>query len=57
MHSFNLPKDFLYRKMDYLSFKQHFVQIDAHFSTLLTPEFGVSEYQYCSIYVLQVRHK
>ena len=27
--------------MNYLTFRQHFVQIEAHFSTLLTSEFGV----------------
>ena len=42
MHSFNFSKDFLYWAMDYLTFRQHFfVQIDAHFSTFLTSEFGV----------------
>ena len=42
MHSFNFSKDFLYWAMDYLTFPQHFfVQIDAHFSTFLTSEFGV----------------
>ena len=32
--------------MDYLTFRQHFVQIDAHFSTDLTLEFGVPQ---CSV--------
>ena len=43
MHSFNFSKDFLYWTMDYLTFRQHFVQIDAHFSTLLTSEFRVPQ--------------
>ena len=29
--------------MNYLTFRQHFVQIDAHFSTLLTSEFRVPQ--------------
>ena len=29
--------------MDYLTFRQHFVQIDAHFATLLTSEFRVPQ--------------
>ena len=32
--------------MDYLTFRQHFVQIDAHFCTLLTLEFRVPQ---CSV--------
>ena len=40
---FNFSKDFLYWKMNYLTFRQHFVQIDAHCSTLLTSEFGVPQ--------------
>ena len=41
MHTFNFSKDFLYWAMSYLTFRQHFIQIDAHFPTLLTSEFGV----------------
>ena len=41
MHSFNFSKGFLYWTMNYLTFRQHFVQIDTHFSTLLASEFGV----------------
>ena len=29
--------------MNYLTFRLHFAQIDAHFSALLTSEFGVSQ--------------
>ena len=29
--------------MDYVTFRQHFVQIEAHFSTLLTLELGVPQ--------------
>ena len=43
MHSFSFSKDFLYWTMNYLTFRQHFVQIDKHFSTLLTSEFGVPQ--------------
>ena len=43
MHSFSFSKDFLYWTMNYLTFWQHFVQIDKHFSTLLTTEFGVPQ--------------
>ena len=31
MHTFNFSKNFLYWTMNYLTFRQHFVQIDAHF--------------------------
>ena len=55
---FNFSKVFLYWTMNYLTFQQHFVQTDAHFSTLLTSN---SEYhktlyykQYYSIYVSQI---
>ena len=34
MHTFNFSKNLLYWTMNYLIFRQHFVQIDAHFSTL-----------------------
>ena len=44
MHSFNFSRDFLYWTMNYLTFWQHFVQIDAHFSTLLTQEFWVPQF-------------
>ena len=43
MHSCNFSQDFLYSTMDYLTFRQHFVQIDAHFSPLLISEFGVPQ--------------
>ena len=43
MYSFNFSKDFLYWTRNYLTFQQHFVQIEAHFSTLLTSEFGVPQ--------------
>ena len=43
MHTFNFSKNFLYWTMNYLIFRQYFVQIEAHFSTLLTSEFGVSQ--------------
>ena len=43
MHSFNFSNDFLYWTMNYLIFRQHFVQIHAHFSTLLTSEFGIPQ--------------
>ena len=43
MNTFNFSKDFLYCTMSYLTFRHHFVQIDAHFSTLLTSEFGVPQ--------------
>ena len=56
--TFNFSKVFLYWTMNYLTFQQHFVQTDAHFSTLLTSN---SEYhktlyydQYYSIYVSQI---
>ena len=29
--------------MNYLTFRQHFVQIDAHFSTLLVSKLGVQQ--------------
>ena len=32
--------------MNYLTFGQHFKQTDAHFSTLLTSEFGVCKFIY-----------
>ena len=41
MHTFNFSKKNLYWTMNYLTFRQHFVQIDAHFSTLLTSQFGL----------------
>ena len=34
-HSFKFSKDFLFWTMDHLTFRQHFVQIDAYFSSLL----------------------
>ena len=43
IHSFSFSRDFLYWTMDYLTLRQHFVQIDAHLSTLLTSEFGVPQ--------------
>ena len=43
MHTFNFPQKVLYWTMNYLTFRQHFVQIDAYFSTLLTSEFGVPQ--------------
>ena len=43
MDSFNFSKDFLHWTKNHLTFRQHFVQIDAHISTLLTSEFGVSQ--------------
>ena len=43
MYSFNFSKDFLYWTINYSTFRQHFVQIDAHFSTLLIPGFGVPQ--------------
>ena len=43
IHSFNFSKDFLYWAMNYQMFQQHFAQIDAHFSSLSTSEFGVQQ--------------
>ena len=43
MHTFNFSKNVLYWTMNYLTFRQHFVQIDAHSSALLTSEFGVPQ--------------
>ena len=41
MHSSNFSKDFLYWTRNYLTFREHFGYIDAHFSNLLISEFGV----------------
>ena len=43
MHSFNFSKDFLYWTMNYLTFRQHFIQSEAHFCTLLASEFGIPQ--------------
>ena len=43
IHTFNFSKTFLYWTLNHLTFRQRFVQIDAHFSTLLTSEFGVPQ--------------
>ena len=43
MHTFNFSKNFSYWTINYLTFRQDFVQIDAQFSTLLTSQFGVPQ--------------
>ena len=43
IHSFNFSKDFLYWAVNYEMFQQRFAQIDAHFSSLSTSEFGVQQ--------------
>ena len=41
MHSLNFSTDFLYCAFNYLTHRQHFVQIDSNCSSLLTAKSGV----------------
>ena len=43
MHTFNFSEDILYWAINYLTFRQHFVQFDTNFPALLTSEFGVPQ--------------
>ena len=43
MHSLNFSTDFLYWAFNYLTHRQHFVQIDSNCSSLLTAKYGVSQ--------------
>ena len=43
MHTLNFSKDFLCWAVNYLNFRHHFVQSDAHFFTLFISEFGVPQ--------------
>ena len=43
MHSLNFTTDFLYWVFNYLTHRQHFVQIDSNCSSLLTAKYGVPQ--------------
>ena len=43
MHSLNFSTDFLYCAFNYLTHRQHFVQIDSNCSSLLTAKYGVPQ--------------
>ena len=43
MHSLNFSTDFLYWAFNYLTHRQHFVQIDSNCSSLLTAKYGVPQ--------------
>ena len=43
MHSLNFSTDFLYWVFNYLTHRQHFVQIDSNCSSLLTAKYGVPQ--------------
>ena len=43
IHSLNVSTDFLYWVFNYLTHRQHFVQIDSNCSSLLTPKYGVQQ--------------
>ena len=43
MHSRNFSTDFLYWAFNYLTHRQHFVQIDSNCSSLLTAKYGVPQ--------------
>jgi len=43
MHQLNFSTDFLHWIFNYLSFRQHFVQIDSQHSSLLTSNYGVPQ--------------
>ena len=43
MHSLNFSTDFLYWVFSYLMHRQHFVQINSNYSSLLTAKYGVPQ--------------
>ena len=43
MHSLNVSTDFLYWVFNYLTHRQHFVQMDSNCSSLLTAKYGVPQ--------------
>ena len=43
MHSLNFSTDFLFWAFNYLTHRQHFVQIDSNCSSLLTAKYGVPQ--------------
>ena len=43
MHSLNFSTDFLCGVFNYLTHRQHFVQIDSNCSSLLTVKYGVPQ--------------
>ena len=43
MHSLNFSTDFSYWVFNYLTHRQHFVQIDSNYSSLLTTKYGVPQ--------------
>ena len=59
LHAVNFPKNVLYWTINYLNFRQFFVQIDAHFFTFLTSKFGVPQGSIVGsiIYVSQICRK
>ena len=59
LHTVNFPKNVLYWTINYLNFRQFFVQIDAHFFTFFTSKFGVPKGSIVGsiIYVSQICRK
>ena len=46
MHSLNFSTDILYWVFNYLTHRQHFVQIDSNCSSLLTAKYGIPQGSY-----------